>query len=265
MMTEKDVERISFDPNCTSFLNFKKELKKRGLSEEEIDEHVKKSSIVPLEDVKKILKEIESYLDYQFILLSKLQGETREKITVLELSDITNTVIMEFSSKQTKNLKEIFPFVAKKFLELQTLRNKYFQIQKINSLQNTLSTLKKIHEPQKPEEHDGFFKSIMQRAGDLNVGSIPGAPLFREVDLLKRLEVVGDLQDIYDQWLKKMNSMDLTDEYVELVKKIRKNFKQDRYHDVSEGLENLRWAFPTNTEIIKFNEEIKNRLRQTFR
>ncbi|MDH3764569.1 MAG: tetratricopeptide repeat protein [Nitrosopumilus sp.] len=106
---------------------------------------------------------------------------------------------------------------------------------------------------------------IKRHEGDLNISSIKRTSKFREEDLLKRLKRTDNLQPLYDEWSYKMNSMDLTDEYVEMTNRIRKNFEIDKYVEIRRDLEKLLWAFPSNTETRKFLELLKSKQNHSYR
>ena len=106
---------------------------------------------------------------------------------------------------------------------------------------------------------------IKRHEEDLDVDLIQKKSKFREEDLLKRLKRTDNLQPLFDEWLKKMNSMDLTDEYVEVTNKIRKNFEMCQYVEIRQDLEKLLWAFPSNMETRKFLELLKNKQNHFYR
>ena len=114
-------------------------------------------------------------------------------------------------------------------------------------------------------KNEDILDVIKRHAGDFNISSIKGTSPFREADLLKRLEQVDDFQSLYHEWSNKMNSMDLTDEYVELTNRIRKNFTIVKYVEIQQDLEKLLWAFPNNVETRKFFELLKSKQNNSYR
>jgi len=266
-MDENDMGYSSDNSDLSSnMLNeFIERAKKEGTSDNTINEYVKATSIVPLNVVVEILSDIENSIGSNLVKLSQLRKDKRKMITAMELTDIISSVNKQSIPMLSRVSKENRSLTSSKILELMTLRNKYFLGQKIKSLQNQLSSLKNMNDISDSNKNEGIHNAIRRHAGDLNISSIKGVSTFRGKDLLKRLEQVNDLQTIYDDWSDKMDSMDLTDEYVEIVNNIRSNFEKDRYADVSEGLGKLCWAFPSNAETKKFLELIKIRQRHTFR
>ncbi len=105
---------------------------------------------------------------------------------------------------------------------------------------------------------------IKRHEQDLDINSIGKISKFKNIDILERLKKTDKLEPTYDKWSYKMNSMDLTDEYVKLSNQIRKNFEMNKYVEVCQDLERLLWAFPNNAEIKKFLELLKNKQNHCY-